>query len=739
MEMSRIFRLFVESRPTLLLKLGSIVMLVMIGILASDGTLIAQSQFSIVGDPTFLVDNLPSEMQTWHERLWGAINHPNEYPDPDELAGSNDTYKLGRQFNDYISALMAAFRATGDLSLLDEADRLMEIARGQLKDTNGDGYLNWLWKHEPSSEYYNKDTHRMDEAMTHSLVAMMAYALKSNASFKSKYAEHAQFWGDYMENHYIPKWEKRGGTNNTLTHPNVSEMRMYYYLFKLTGKSSYLEEAKKREDRLAEHFQTSPDVNAAYIWTHRISTTDPLGWQPVNYAHYVMNFIEDLAMEGVGRFKSDSYMEHFAATWRDLVYTDGTSTMSDLIDGSGSRGFSIYNNAGLARWDKTQKLFELNEKAYQENKIHVPAYMLMVLSDRICSCDGSNIPPKAKITTDVFGGEAPLTVNFSAIESTDPDGIIQTFEWDFGDGQHSNEQLPAPHTYDQLGDYLVILTVMDDSGAVDTDQITISAIAAGSFSYQYIEAENGDITAPMQIGNDKSASSNAYIYTPAGTGNTTTPEPEAIYQVDLDNSGTYYLWVCKYAPSPHNDATYVGFNGTYERTFPEHTNIYEWAKVGETYDLISGANQINIGHAEEQARVDRILITNDPNFVPPAPDSLPTAAVTLSDPSPTKAGTVKVNLITSKIVTSAPTHLLFTDSENSDTIITISESIPGITFTGILIVNDGIADGPGHFSLPSDALTDENGNHGNSITSGAKIWIDKTPPSKPQALEAVFQ
>ncbi len=116
----------------------------------------------------------------------------------------------------------------------------------------------------------------------------------------------------------------------------------------------------------------------------------------------------------------------------------------------------------------------------------------------------------------------------------------------------------------------------------------------------------------------------------------------------------------------------------------------------------------------------------------------PTAAITLSDPSPTKSGQVQVTLTTSEAVTKLPTPLIFTESDNSTTQIDLSGSVPGDTFTGIFVVDETVADELGHFSLATDALIDVNGIKGNEISSGAFIRIDKTPPANPQNVKVDF-
>ncbi len=64
-----------------------------------------------------------------------------------------------------------------------------------------------------------------------------------------------------------------------------------------------------------------------------------------------------------------------------------------------------------------------------------------------------------------FIGEA---IAFIADQSTDPDGNLASFLWDFGDGNRSTQPNPM-HTYGDVGSYMVTLTVTDNRGAQDAD------------------------------------------------------------------------------------------------------------------------------------------------------------------------------------------------------------------------------------------------------------------------------
>ena len=83
--------------------------------------------------------------------------------------------------------------------------------------------------------------------------------------------------------------------------------------------------------------------------------------------------------------------------------------------------------------------------------------------------------PIAVAGADVTSGKAPLTVNFDASGSSDSDGAISGYSWDFMDGKFSTEASPS-HKFTKTGTYLVTLTVTDDQGATASDSITINVL-----------------------------------------------------------------------------------------------------------------------------------------------------------------------------------------------------------------------------------------------------------------------
>ena len=93
---------------------------------------------------------------------------------------------------------------------------------------------------------------------------------------------------------------------------------------------------------------------------------------------------------------------------------------------------------------------------------------------------GGNMPPVAKITSDIYYSENPsMTINFDGADSYDPDGTIATYAWDFGDPTSANNtstsSTPA-HIFSNAGPkkYTVKLTVTDNGGKSSTEQFIVS-------------------------------------------------------------------------------------------------------------------------------------------------------------------------------------------------------------------------------------------------------------------------
>jgi len=97
--------------------------------------------------------------------------------------------------------------------------------------------------------------------------------------------------------------------------------------------------------------------------------------------------------------------------------------------------------------------------------------------------DPVNEPPQAALTGTPQSGDIPLTVDFDASGSYDPDGYITGYEWDLdGNGSFETSTGSSPYaqyTYTAAGNYDVTVRVTDDGDETDTASFLITAIDPG--------------------------------------------------------------------------------------------------------------------------------------------------------------------------------------------------------------------------------------------------------------------
>ncbi|MFZ2071787.1 MAG: PKD domain-containing protein [Halobacteriota archaeon] len=138
---------------------------------------------------------------------------------------------------------------------------------------------------------------------------------------------------------------------------------------------------------------------------------------------------------------------------------------------------------------------------------------------------GTNQQPVASYSYSPGNPVINQMITFNAANSTDPDGTIINYEWNFGDGNVTNTTEPIiTHSYASAGTYTVNLTVTDDEDATNatTKCVNISIFGidlscnfdTGSGTYPSISGTHtGTITPNQTITVQK-----LYTYPCAGTG-----------------------------------------------------------------------------------------------------------------------------------------------------------------------------------------------------------------------------
>ena len=108
-------------------------------------------------------------------------------------------------------------------------------------------------------------------------------------------------------------------------------------------------------------------------------------------------------------------------------------------------------------------------------------------------------PPVAVINiTPGTTGTAPFTVVFDASSSTDNRGIA-SYSWDFGDGTTGTGVMPAAHTYNTCGTYVVKLTVTDYWGLKGYATVIINVGETGGPSVNIQVTPGTTGTAPFTV------------------------------------------------------------------------------------------------------------------------------------------------------------------------------------------------------------------------------------------------
>jgi serine protease len=86
--------------------------------------------------------------------------------------------------------------------------------------------------------------------------------------------------------------------------------------------------------------------------------------------------------------------------------------------------------------------------------------------------------PSANAAADPTDPSVGETVTFDGSASSDPDGTIESYQWDFGDGS-TGSGVTVEHAYESAGEYQVTLTVTDNDGASTTDGVNVNVASGG--------------------------------------------------------------------------------------------------------------------------------------------------------------------------------------------------------------------------------------------------------------------
>jgi PKD repeat protein len=158
--------------------------------------------------------------------------------------------------------------------------------------------------------------------------------------------------------------------------------------------------------------------------------------------------------------------------WHHVVATVSGTGMALFVDGAQVASKTV---AGLVAYDGYWKLggdrtWDGSNPYLNATVDDVAVYPAALTAAQVArhytvgtTSPGTNKPPTAAFSSSVSG----LTASLDGSGSTDADGTVAGYAWDFGDGQTGSGKT-ASHGYAAAGTYSVKLTVTDNAGTTGT-------------------------------------------------------------------------------------------------------------------------------------------------------------------------------------------------------------------------------------------------------------------------------
>lgn len=231
-------------------------------------------------------------------------------------------------------------------------------------------------------------------------------------------------------------------------------------------------------------------------------------------------------------------------------------------------------------------------------------------------------PAISGVTTDAVGGTT-ATISWQTDEAADGtlslrrvgDPDYQSFTDPAADGTDHSVALTGltPETQ-----YQFFVSSVDGGGNTSSSGTSSFTTGSSAFDYLPLEAEWASMTVPLVIVGDGAAFSGEAIALPngSGVGNPGSPVGRGTTVFDLPGGGSWHVWLRVFAPDAGARRWLVGFDGGSLETVSAAA-VGEWSWIeASTVTLAAGEHTLDLGGADPEARLDRVLLTDDAGFLP---------------------------------------------------------------------------------------------------------------------------
>lgn len=180
-----------------------------------------------------------------------------------------------------------------------------------------------------------------------------------------------------------------------------------------------------------------------------------------------------------GNYETDEYSQAHMS-FDNVLYGNGTNNYLARVTGDGEGGNALSTGwqsftvslSNVAAGNHTLRIGGYNNKKTTSDESTTIAFDEVLIT----SPNGAdNDAPVAVFAATTTTGGYPLTVDFNASASYDPNDDAISLQWDFGDGNQGSGT-GVSHTYTTPGTYLAVLTVQDAFGCLDTESIPVNML-----------------------------------------------------------------------------------------------------------------------------------------------------------------------------------------------------------------------------------------------------------------------
>ncbi len=405
-----------------------------------------------------------------------------------------------------------------------------------------------------------------------------------------------------------------------------------------------------------------------------------------------------------------------------LTYTIVDGPTNGTVSLSGTINIATYTpNANFSGTDSFT--FKVNDGTVDSNTATVSITVTAVNDVPVADSNGP------------YTGTEGTEITFDGSGSFDPDGDIDSYNWDFGDGTTDTGVTPT-HAYGQDGIYTVTLTVTDNDGATDSDSTTVVVgNIAPTVTILSPSAITNDSTPLLHATFDQIAASIWYVIDgAAGIGESNADnltvtlseleDGQHTVKVYANNSygnlgfATQDFFVDAIAPAITIDQVTSPTNvssQTITGTFNESgTGIDSITVNGESADIIDNNYSADVSLLNEGSNIITVLATDNAGNVGEADDEI------VLD---TTAPTVDFVTLNNTVVQSGASIEVNVSAADANEIVTVTADGVTLTLTGDYYIGIIIAGaGPVIVNITDEA--------GNMVTDDSATYIiDDDAPS----------